>query len=78
LLLISIEIIETRASDAGVDHLIFRETFSHVVPESKGGTSGENNPCFFVRQLLGCLYNPTYVAIVVLAALPISDRSDAD
>jgi hypothetical protein len=78
LLLISIEIIETRASDAGIDHFVFWETLSHVVPESKGGTSGENNPCFFVRQLLGCLYNPTYVAIVVLAALAISDRSDAD
>ena len=69
LLLLTVKIVEARASDARVDYFVFRETFSHVVPESKGGTSGENNPCFFVRQLLGCLDNPTYVAIIVLTAL---------
>jgi hypothetical protein len=43
------EIVETRTSDAGIDDLIVRETFSHVVPKPKGGASGKNNPSFLVR-----------------------------
>ena len=70
------EIVETRTSDTGIDDLIVREAFVHVVPKSEGGASGKNDSSFLVRQFFSFFDNPTHLAVVILTTLPRGDRGN--